>query len=909
MSPVLLLATLGAVAVGIVLDITTGPGRIVNPFLPVIVGTALLYAVLGHLVARRYAGHPVARVLQFAGLLGAVVVLAGGHANAALFGPLPDAGATFTLWLSRWMWVPAIGVAALGMLLLFPDGRLPSPRWRPAAGLRRAGAAPARRRLRDTAVRRHRSGGTCPSRTRSRSSPRRSPPPSSAVAYPSWVAGGRGGRGGRRAAPAEGRREGSGDRYALVVCPGRSAALRPAGQLARPRSAASPRWRSPPRWPSPSPCRCFATACSTSTSSSTGRRCTVCSCVSLFGAYVTVVALASAVVGGDAAWPAGAVAAVVVAALTGPLLSRLRTGVDRLMYGDRGRPDAVAGRLAVATSAPAATPAGSDVLGAAARGAARRACACRGCGSRSGTTTARRASRGPRATTSTIRLRGERLGRLLVGRPVGRRAAAPPPTTGARRRGPAARGHRRGLPAGPPAGRGPRTPRGCPRGRTPAHPPRPARRPRPGPRRHHRRPRGARGGGGAPIRGAAAAALPELRAQARAAVGDVRRLVDGLRPPALDELGLVGALAEELTRLERATGVRCTLDAPDRLAAAARGGRGRGAADRPRGDHERRPPRRARRRAPCALAIGDGRLTVRGRRRRERRCPRIPSRASAWPRCGSAPRRSAARSRSADGPVAERPCDAVLPFPPVPAGGLVTRVLVADDHAGFRAGIVAAAAIAAGHRGRRRGGERRRGGGARGRQRRRRRAHGPVDARGRRAGRDRATGARRPARRRPRAHDVRRGRVGDRRPAGRSPRLPGQGRVARRGGAGTAHGGRGRGRPRRLGRAPRRRARRRARRGGAAGARRPVRPGARGARPDGARAGQRRDRAASSCSARRRCATWCRRSSGSCTRPTGSRSSSGPGRRGSGTIPGPSRRDRDTGPWPRDDARRPTLPA
>jgi signal transduction histidine kinase len=64
---------------------------------------------------------------------------------------------------------------------------------------------------------------------------------------------------------------------------------------------------------------------------------------------------------------------------------------------------------------------------------------------------------------------------------------------------------------------------------------------------------------------AAAAALPELRAQARAAVGDVRRLVDGLRPPALDELGLAGALREELGRLDRATGVRCTLAVPDGL--------------------------------------------------------------------------------------------------------------------------------------------------------------------------------------------------------------------------------------------------------------------------------------------------------------------------------------------------------
>jgi signal transduction histidine kinase len=66
---------------------------------------------------------------------------------------------------------------------------------------------------------------------------------------------------------------------------------------------------------------------------------------------------------------------------------------------------------------------------------------------------------------------------------------------------------------------------------------------------------------------AAAAALPDLRAAARAAVGDVRRLVDGLRPPALDELGLVAALDEELRRLQQATGVRCSIAAPGRLPA------------------------------------------------------------------------------------------------------------------------------------------------------------------------------------------------------------------------------------------------------------------------------------------------------------------------------------------------------
>ena len=47
---------------------------------------------------------------------------------------------------------------------------------------------------------------------------------------------------------------------------------------------------------------------------------------------------------------------------------------------------------------------------------------------------------------------------------------------------------------------------------------------------------------------AAAEAAAELRAELRAAVADIRRLVHGLRPPALDELGLAGALRERVTR-------------------------------------------------------------------------------------------------------------------------------------------------------------------------------------------------------------------------------------------------------------------------------------------------------------------------------------------------------------------------
>src|SRR5207248_518720 len=48
---------------------------------------------------------------------------------------------------------------------------------------------------------------------------------------------------------------------------------------------------------------------------------------------------------------------------------------------------------------------------------------------------------------------------------------------------------------------------------------------------------------------AAASELEALRAEMRTTVFEVRRLVEGLRPPALDELGLAGALTQVTERL------------------------------------------------------------------------------------------------------------------------------------------------------------------------------------------------------------------------------------------------------------------------------------------------------------------------------------------------------------------------
>ncbi len=49
----------------------------------------------------------------------------------------------------------------------------------------------------------------------------------------------------------------------------------------------------------------------------------------------------------------------------------------------------------------------------------------------------------------------------------------------------------------------------------------------------------------------ARALVEEARAETRAAIADIRRLVDDLRPPALDEVGLMGALRQQAQRFSR----------------------------------------------------------------------------------------------------------------------------------------------------------------------------------------------------------------------------------------------------------------------------------------------------------------------------------------------------------------------
>ena len=72
-------------------------------------------------------------LLCLIGLATAVAVVLVAYARYALVhspGSLPFS--TAMLWLHTWAYVPATGLGGMVLLLVFPEGRLLSPRWRPA---------------------------------------------------------------------------------------------------------------------------------------------------------------------------------------------------------------------------------------------------------------------------------------------------------------------------------------------------------------------------------------------------------------------------------------------------------------------------------------------------------------------------------------------------------------------------------------------------------------------------------------------------------------------------------------------------------------------------------------------------------------------------------------------------------
>ncbi len=96
---------------------------------------AVAYSTVGVLVASRRPGNPVGWVLCAIGLSWGAAHFNSEYAAYALLaapGSLPAAEAA--AWIYSWLWVPGLGLIVF-LALLFPNGQLPSPRWRPFAWL------------------------------------------------------------------------------------------------------------------------------------------------------------------------------------------------------------------------------------------------------------------------------------------------------------------------------------------------------------------------------------------------------------------------------------------------------------------------------------------------------------------------------------------------------------------------------------------------------------------------------------------------------------------------------------------------------------------------------------------------------------------------------------------------------
>ena len=121
------------VALGTLFAYLSGFATGFSPYLPNLIVGALSFSTVGALVAYSRPGNPIGWLLCATGLFEALTAFGGEYGVYALaHGSLP--GGVFGFWLGSWTWLAA-GSVVLFAFLLFPDGRLPSPRWRAVAGL------------------------------------------------------------------------------------------------------------------------------------------------------------------------------------------------------------------------------------------------------------------------------------------------------------------------------------------------------------------------------------------------------------------------------------------------------------------------------------------------------------------------------------------------------------------------------------------------------------------------------------------------------------------------------------------------------------------------------------------------------------------------------------------------------
>jgi hypothetical protein len=95
----------------------------------------LAFPLVGALIASRRHRNPIGWICLAVGLLWMLIAMIDSYSYYGLARPgsVPFPMGIYAL--SEWLWVPAVGLVGTYLLLLFPDGRLPSRRWRPLGWL------------------------------------------------------------------------------------------------------------------------------------------------------------------------------------------------------------------------------------------------------------------------------------------------------------------------------------------------------------------------------------------------------------------------------------------------------------------------------------------------------------------------------------------------------------------------------------------------------------------------------------------------------------------------------------------------------------------------------------------------------------------------------------------------------
>ena len=95
----------------------------------------LIFPLVGAMIASRRPRNPIGWLCLAIGLLWAFSGLLDYY---NVYGMARPGSLPFPLamaWVNNWLWVPSVGLLGTYVFLLFPDGRLPSRRWRPLAWL------------------------------------------------------------------------------------------------------------------------------------------------------------------------------------------------------------------------------------------------------------------------------------------------------------------------------------------------------------------------------------------------------------------------------------------------------------------------------------------------------------------------------------------------------------------------------------------------------------------------------------------------------------------------------------------------------------------------------------------------------------------------------------------------------